>query len=165
MVSDWLKTQKKPPRTNQNNKIQENGHGFSRRRLDLIYTQNNNRKVTKIFQKPEHSKKYVFLVTCIENTVLREKYCQQNRGKWARETKKQATYTDYAKVKKIKNKNGCNNPQTMTATPFRHLNEQGYKFSMITTGISSHVRYLLEEKGVRLLSLSLLWSEDLYYLY
>ena len=165
MVSDWLKTRKKPPRTNQNNKIQENGHGFSRRRLDLIYTQNNNRKVTKIFQKPEHSKKYVFLAKCIENTVLREKYCQQNRGKWARETKKQATYTDYAKVKKIKNKNGCSNPQTMTATPFRHLNEQGYKFSMITTGISSHVRYLLEEKGVRLLSLNLLWSEDLYYLY
>ena len=165
MVSDWLKTQKKPPRANQNNKIQENGHGFSRRRRDLIYTQNNNRKVKKIFQKPEHSKKYVFLAKCIENTVLREKYCQQNRGKWARETKKQATYTDYAKVKKIKNKNGCNNPQTMTATPFRHLNKQGYKFSMITTGISSHVRYLLEEKGVRLLSLSLLWSEDLYYLY
>ena len=48
----------------------------------------------------------------------------------------------------------------MTATLFKHLNEQGYKFSMITTGISSHVRYLLEEKGVRLLSLSLLWSED-----
>ena len=52
--------------------------------------------------------------------------------------------------------------QTMTATLFRHLNEQGYKFSMITTGISSHLRYLLEEKGVRLLSLSLLWGEDLY---
>ena len=50
----------------------------------------------------------------------------------------------------------------MTPTLFRHLNEQGYKFSMITTGISSHVRYLLEEKGVRLLSLSLLSSEDLY---
>ena len=42
----------------------------------------------------------------------------------------------------------------MTATLFRHLNEQGYKFSMITTGISSHVRYLLEEEGARLLSLS-----------
>ena len=42
----------------------------------------------------------------------------------------------------------------MTATLFIHLNEQGYRFSMIT-GISSHVRYLLEEKGVRLLSLSL----------
>ena len=53
--------------------------------------QNNNRKVKKIFQKPEHSKKYVFLAKCIENAVLREKYCQQNRGKWARETK-QATY-------------------------------------------------------------------------
>ena len=37
--------------------------------------------------------------------------------------------------------------QTMTATLFSHLNEQGYKFSMITTGISRHVRYLLDEKG------------------
>ena len=52
--------------------------------------------------------------------------------------------------------------QTISATPFKHSNEQGYKFSMITTGISSHVRYLLGEKGVQLLSLSLLWREDLY---
>ena len=41
-------------------------------------------------QKPEHSKKYVFRAKCIENVVLREKYCWQNRGKWARENK-QAT--------------------------------------------------------------------------
>ena len=46
----------------------------------------------KIFHKPEHSKKYVFLAKCIENALRREKYCQQNGGKWARETKKQATY-------------------------------------------------------------------------
>ena len=52
--------------------------------------------------------------------------------------------------------------QTVTPALIRHLDEQGYKFSVITTGISSHVRYLLEEKGVRLLSLSLLWSEDFY---
>ena len=52
--------------------------------------------------------------------------------------------------------------QTMTATLFSHLNEQRYKFSMITTGISSHVRYLMEETGVRLLSSSLLSCEDLY---
>ena len=45
--------------------------------------------------------------------------------------------------------------QTMTATLSGHLNEQGFKFSMITTGISSHIHYLLEEKGVWLLSLSL----------
>ena len=50
--------------------------------------------------------------------------------------------------------------QAMTATLFRHLNEQGYKFSIITTGISSHIRYLLEEKGIWMLSLSLLLSED-----
>ena len=49
--------------------------------------QNNNRTV---FQKPERSKKYVFLANCITNVVLTEKYCQQNRVKWARETK-QAT--------------------------------------------------------------------------
>ena len=45
----------------------------------------------KTFQKPEHSKKYVVLAKCIENAVLREKYCQQKRGKWAIETK-QAAY-------------------------------------------------------------------------
>ena len=52
--------------------------------------------------------------------------------------------------------------QAMTATLFRHLNEQGYTFSIITTGISSHVRCPLEEKGVRLLSFSFLSSEDHY---
>ena len=52
--------------------------------------------------------------------------------------------------------------QVMTATIFRRLNEQGYKFSMITTGISSHARCPLEEKGVWLLSFSFLSSEDLY---
>ena len=75
---------------------------------------------------------------------------------------KKLLLTDYTKVKKNKEQNGGNHTQNMTAILFRHLNEQGYKFSMITKGISSHVRYLLEEKGVRLLSLSLLWSEDLY---
>ena len=45
-----------------------------------------------MFQKPENSKKYVFLAKCIKNVVLRAKYCQQNRGKWARETKNQATF-------------------------------------------------------------------------
>ena len=54
--------------------------------------------------------------------------------------------TGYAKIEK-KKKNGGNHKQTMTATHFRYLNEQGYKFFMITTEISSHVRYLLEEKG------------------
>ena len=65
---------------------------FSRRRRDLILYAKQQWKVKKIFQKPEHSKKYVFLAKYIENALLREKYCQQNRGKGARETKKQATY-------------------------------------------------------------------------
>ena len=85
MVSDWLKTQKKPLRTNQiravlKTKFKKMVMVFSRRRRDLFLQQNNNRKVKKN-QKPEHSKKYVFLAKCIENALLREKYCQQNRGK------------------------------------------------------------------------------------
>ena len=43
------------------------------------------------------------------------------------------------------------------------MNKDTFKFSMITTGISSHVRYLLEETDVWLLSLSLLSSEDLFW--
>ena len=45
----------------------------------------------KYIPKPEHGKKYVLLAKCIENVVLRQKYCQQKREKWARETK-QATF-------------------------------------------------------------------------
>ena len=52
--------------------------------------------------------------------------------------------------------------KAMTATLVRHLNEQGYNFSIITTGLSSHVCCPLGEKSVRLLSLSFLSSEDLY---
>ena len=55
---------------------------FSKQRFDFV------RKTT--IEKYEHNKKYVFLAKFIENAVLREKCCQQNRGKWARETKKQA---------------------------------------------------------------------------
>ena len=69
--------------------------------------------------------------------------------------------TDYAKVEN-KEQNGGNHTQAMTAPLLRHLNENGYEFSMITTRTSSHVILLLEEKGVRLLSLSLLSSKDLY---
>ena len=99
MVSDWLKTQNKPPRTNQ---------------IRAVFTTN------------------------------------------------KLLITDYAKVKKVKN-NGCNNKQTMTATLFSNLNEQGYKFSMIyNRDFKSRTLFVGVQQGVRLLSLSLLWSEDLY---
>ena len=78
---------------------------FSRRRRDLICTQNNNRKVKKnIPKKTELGKKYVFLAKCIENALLREKYCRQNRGieNEPEKLKKKLLITDYAKVKKKK---------------------------------------------------------------
>ena len=87
MLSDWLKTQKKPTRANQiravlTTKTQENGHGFPQTTKGFNFVSKKAiEKLKKIFQKPEHSKKYVFLAKCIENALLREKYCQQNRGK------------------------------------------------------------------------------------
>ena len=53
--------------------------------------------------------------------------------------------------------------QATTVTHVRHLNEQGYNFSIKTTGISSHAYCPLEKKGVWLLSVSFLSSEDLFY--
>ena len=53
---------------------------FSKQRFDFV-RKTTIEKLKKIFQKPEHNKKYVFLAKCIENSVLREKYSQQNRGK------------------------------------------------------------------------------------
>ena len=86
MVSDWLKTQKKPPKTNQiravlTTKIRENGNGFQQTTTGFNFVcKTTIEKLKRIFQKPEHSKKYVFQAKCIENAELRENYCQQNRG-------------------------------------------------------------------------------------
>ena len=72
--------------------------------------------------------------------------------------------TDVAEVKKKKNNNnGETRMQATTVTHVRHLNEQGYNFSIKTTGISSHACCPLEKKGVWLLSVSFLSSEDLFY--
>ena len=86
MLSDWPKTQKKPTRTNQirdvlTTKIQENGHGFQQTTAGFNFVSKTTIEKLKIFQKPEHSKKCVFLAKCIENELRREKYCQQNGGK------------------------------------------------------------------------------------
>ena len=79
MLSDWLKTQKKPTRTNQiravlTTKIQENGHGFQQTTTGFNFVSKTTiEKYKKKFKKTEHSKKYVFLAKCIENALLREK--------------------------------------------------------------------------------------------
>ena len=54
-------------------KIQENGHGFQQTTTGFNFVSKTAKeKLKKIFQKPEHSKKYVFLAKCIENELLRE---------------------------------------------------------------------------------------------
>ena len=83
MVSDWLKTQKKPTGTNQirafflATKFKKVAVVFSKERFDFVCKTT----IEQFSKKPEHSKKYVFLAKCIKNVVLREKYCQQNRVK------------------------------------------------------------------------------------
>ena len=80
MLSDWLKTQKKPTRTNQiravlTTKIQENGHGFQQTTTGFNFV--NKTTIAKLKRHSKNpntlSKKYVFLAECIENALLREK--------------------------------------------------------------------------------------------
>ena len=71
MVSDWLKTQKKPPRTNQigaviTTKFKKMAMVFSKQQFDFVRKTTIKKLKKNIFQKPKHSKKYVFLSECIE---------------------------------------------------------------------------------------------------
>ena len=73
MVSDWLKTQQKPPRTNQilavlTTKFKKMALVFCKQRFDFVH-KTIIKKVKRTFQKPEHGKKYIFLAKCIENAV------------------------------------------------------------------------------------------------
>ena len=88
MLSDWLKTQKKPTGTNQikavlTKKIQEHGHGLQQTKTGFNFVSKTTiEKLKKYSKNPDTVKStYVFLAKCIENATLREKYCQQNRGK------------------------------------------------------------------------------------
>ena len=60
----------------------KNGHGLQQTTTGYNFVGKPTiEKFKKIFQKREHSKKCAFLAKCVENALLREKYCQQNRGK------------------------------------------------------------------------------------
>ena len=156
MISDWLKTQKKPPRTKKiravsTTKFKKMAMLFSRRRKKTIQKFNN------MFEKPEDSKKYAFLAKYVLKMWCKEKNTVIKKENEPEKLKHNLLITDYAKVKKTKNmqrrwQSHANQNSFHFSSIFK--NEQGYKFSMITTGISSHVHYLLEEKGLRLLSLS-----------
>ena len=100
MVSDWLKTQKKPPRTNQiravfTTKFEKKALGFSKR-FDFA-CKTTIEKLKKYSKKPEHSKKYVFLAKCNENAALRENTIDKIEENEPEKLKKLLIY--YAKVK------------------------------------------------------------------
>ena len=85
--SFWLADNTKETAKNQS-KFKKMAMVFRKRRFDFVHKATIEKLFKKIILKLEHSKKYIFLAKCIENVVVREKYCQQNWGKWARETKK-----------------------------------------------------------------------------
>ena len=65
MVSDWLKTQKIPPRTNQilavvTTKLKKMAMFFGKQQFDFVH-----KTTIEEFQKPKHSKKYVFMAKCM----------------------------------------------------------------------------------------------------
>ena len=164
MLSDWLKTQKKPKKTIRlevflySNILaeilrwdaEENGQGFQQT-TSWFCEWNNDWRAKKFFQKPKHSKEYVFLAECMGDVVQTEKYCQQNRGKRARKTE-QATWNILRWSKK--NKNGDDyepdSLRVMIAALDRHLNEKGYKFSIIRDGEFHSSKQVLEGKAWQL---------------
>ena len=85
MVSDWLETQKKPLRTNQiravlTTKCKELAMVFSKQRFDFV-RKTTMEKLKKYPTNPNTVKSTSLWLNFIENALLREKYCQQNRGK------------------------------------------------------------------------------------
>ena len=85
------------------------------------------------------------------DVVQTEKYCQQNRGKRARKTE-QATWNILRWSKK--NKNGDDyepdSLRVMIAALDRHLNEKGYKFSIIRDREFHSSKQVLEGKARQL---------------
>ena len=92
MISDWLKAQKKPTRTNQIRtvsiaphwrKFSDNMRGkmagvFSKQRFGFVRETTIEELIGFFFQKPKYSKEYVFLAECMGDVVQTEKHCQQN---------------------------------------------------------------------------------------
>ena len=83
MVSDWLKTQKKPPRTNQiravlTTKFEKMAMVFSKR-FDFVRKTTIEKLKNIYIPKTRTQKKDVFLSKCIEKK--KQKYCQESRGK------------------------------------------------------------------------------------
>ena len=51
---------------------------FSKQRFSLASETTTSEEPKKFFQKPKHSKEYIFLADCIEDVVQTKKYFQQN---------------------------------------------------------------------------------------
>ena len=75
MVSDWLKKQKKPTRTNHiravsTTKCKKMAPWFSAKNDLILHAKKED--ILKNIPTPEHSKKYVFVAKCIENVKNRK---------------------------------------------------------------------------------------------
>ena len=99
MVSDWLKTQKKPPTPNQiraviTTKFKKMAIVFSKQRFDFV-CKTTIETLKKTYSKNPNSKKYVFLSKCIEKKKNNVNKVEKNEP----EKLNKLLITDYTKVK------------------------------------------------------------------
>ena len=106
MLSDWLKTQKKPTRTNQiravlTTKIQENGHGFQQTTTGFNFVSKTTIEELKKYSKNPNTVKStsswlnVFKMRCQEKNTVNK--IEENEPE---KLKNKLLITDYAKVKR-----------------------------------------------------------------
>ena len=100
MLSDWVKTRKKPTRTNQiravlTTKIQENGHGFQQTTTGFTFVSKTTiEKFKKYSKNPNTGKTTSFWLNVEKNAVNK---IEQNKPE---KLKNKLLITDYAKVRK-----------------------------------------------------------------
>ena len=106
MLSDWLKTQKKPTRTNQiravlTTKIQENGHGVQQMTTGFNFVSKTTiEKLKKYSKNPNTVKSTSFWLNVLKMSYEEKNTVNKMEENEPEKLKNKLLITDYAKVKK-----------------------------------------------------------------
>ena len=106
MLSDWLKTKKKPTRTNQiravlTTKIQENGHGFQQTTTGFNFVSKTTIEELKKYSKnPNTVKSTSFWLNILKMRCQGKSTVNKIEENKPEKLKSKLLITDYAKVKK-----------------------------------------------------------------
>ena len=106
MLSDWLKTKKKPTRTNQiravlTTKIQENGHGFQQTTTGFNFVSKTTiEKLKKYSKNPNTVKSTSFWLNVLKMRCQEKNTVNKIEENEPEKLKDKLLITDYAKAKK-----------------------------------------------------------------